>query len=1091
MVDGQQAQHFQRWADEVVMPSAAEAAEMGSDVQGMAFAPGERTRDRGALGDLSGTTALAPNDADRISVRPRGAAHSPDDDGVDVVNGAPVHLTAVDGGLYTLRVERDGLPLLESTVSAPYFCQVNDGDVDPAEMFEAFADAVAPDERIREWRRLLAEAAPLTAHLLRPLNVRVLWPVRVDRDQAEVPADAVPTWDPPAGDRPVLPLRRTREGDAVPGVVPMSPTVLPVTLSPATAEHHAAIRRRHDEPLWDPAQSGDDVIVPVRLGLTDWGAGGNAPYADAVQQVLASLAGAGDVGLWRRFAARALAVLVARAVLTRLGIVAFAAAIRGPAAPIGIAGPGFWAVQAADADREQLADLCNRSPTDPLQDLLGLHRPPSGEVPNELRALGDLAADLGHDDGPQFGAPRWTDLVALHKSSHPALRPFQNGPRGLPVGTMTQCDVLVGLVNQLSLTMAEMIAPLPRPYAGLEFTYGDHDATVIADDGTALELPDVRYAGQDYADPALPRPDGVGTDLIALMQRDLWQLGLTQGMGLTPAAADRAANTVDSLLGPVHAAGRYGYRSYNDDGPDWSGALGDGPATLDRHWDRWSLLKRGHSGWAVRELQIAANVGSCAVVERLDATAPYVDRLVVQDRRDGDEQVVPITGLLDPLSATLLRRWRFMRRRSGVVIEAWCGGAADPRAATGPDGGGRPPSLDGRGPANRPHLWHDNVVNADDVMSTTPRMFVTDLSEQFSALPIRRETLGDWSAGLSGGQREYQQGPQATEAHTRGADSPFVAVTLQNLHGFEGRDSDVYDLLWPSVNGECSGYYDIINLYDRAVVSLPLFHHTLVGGSHAHEPAHVAGMVAFFDNPARTLDAVGGDSASAVLTPDETAAFTEAAQQAGRRTFGRYGVSASALTNEVYGEGYVLLAGLERIPGVHGGAELDMSRGQNNDRKRSLYQATAQWFRTWPWFWRLAGSARAAVQQQRLTYLYDVMWVRRQFVHIWGEADADAEIRYQALGAMWLRHRVYWPARAANVRTAIQNLAAGNLTPDQIEHACNNSLHALPDIVNNQAHADLLSNMNDTAMPTMGAIRGFKERLARHVAVQHAGDEDP
>ena len=256
--------------------------------------PGERTRDRGDLGELSGILALVTAGAGRISVRVRGTALSPTNDALQVNGDAPAHLIAVDGGLYHLRFERAGGPALETLASSPYYFQVDDSAINPAELFTVFSDAVAEQDRTSQWRRLLAEAVPLTAHLLWPLNVRVLWPIRIDPEtHAEVPADAVPAWDPPAGE-PLLPLRST-SSRGTPPAIPTSPTIRSVTLRSATAEHRAAIVRRDGDPLWDPVPGEGGVIVPVRLGLISWDV-----RIDAVQEVLSSLAEAGEVMLWRK-----------------------------------------------------------------------------------------------------------------------------------------------------------------------------------------------------------------------------------------------------------------------------------------------------------------------------------------------------------------------------------------------------------------------------------------------------------------------------------------------------------------------------------------------------------------------------------------------------------------------------------------------------------------------------------------------------------------------------------------------------------------------------------------------------------------------
>lgn len=1035
----------------------------------LAFSPGIRTRDDGELGDASGEISLDPQpDAAQWQL------HRGDNlvASVETREGQPLRLRATRGGAYVLTMHEPGNDGVVgwARISIPQFVRI----VAPVEAVAPNLTELGVPEAQRQavWDAIIAVARPVCHHILRPANVRLIWPA----DQLPaffsdhpIPGDGEALLSPVEGythntaDGP-------RQAYQVPTTVMLTSPVstlcsaadfmdrmralaaelsadprvamlpLQVLFPQFMVEPEEGAAARHgNEPAWgfDASFSALDIgIARVGLGAFNFAGSRTAEgHGTDVDQALAALACTTDAAgarasridwadpvsaPFRRFvelAGRQVGVFVARATLRMIGAQ--------------VEADGH--VTVADGNDVVISGILAPAPHDPLQDVLGLHRPPE-------RAFDQLSGDLEHQQAraDAAGSPsnrlpevatRWVDLVALEQAG---IRTERTMP-----GATSAYDALTGVVTDASVTFVDgTLGLLSSAYGPYELRPGDRD-TAIGTERAPV------YGGTE-------RPEGrPADDIIGVLQRDLHAIGIKLGLPTPTAPAAQEYN------------GFYGYRRFVEGNAKYDGDLGEAPTTIvDRRGEDLlahlrTEIMRGHSEWAVREFQIASSYPN-RVAEKIGAGAHYAERLHVVDRAAGpranetrnsahrsavanpDEAervqapaspaALPsgVNGRLTILGGDQLRRWRFQRRRPQITVIAGT-------QITGDRGG---PFI----PPNNRNIGQ-NLDRLDEFPDTAYRMYVFDRSGYFGAGP-EHAVLGDYST--------YRQwgGTRASSAHA------VTRITLAHTVGAlapqpEADFHSAYRVVMATSQAETLGYYDGLNGYDDGVFSYPLFHHTLTltgRGNQTSRPGQMAGFVRWLQDPPEALlqavfpNAGGNAPNHPAPYPADQAEVDDLRTNMRNRfhavfneAFGFFGVGASP-TNATPLQGLITVAGLVGGTTPAGNA-VNMrvvwpGADANGLRQQALYQAYQQWFRTWPWFYRFAAALRQNQTLRTLLFAYALDWTQN-----WLGAAARRDIRTESGRAVYVRIAVRGSAyfSANQAREAVNTARLANANVDEAQ----------------------------------------------------------
>ncbi|MEV0623794.1 hypothetical protein AB0I81_61485 [Nonomuraea sp. NPDC050404] len=377
------------------------------------------------------------------------------------------------------------------------------------------------------------------------------------------------------------------------------------------------------------------------------------------------------------------------------------------------------------------------------------------------------------------------------------------------------------------------------------------------------------------------------------------------------------------------------------------------------------------------ELSVARGVeGTGAAAHEQGAGVELVrwsDRLLPAQARFYERYAEPITGVVNAWTRFVLRRWKERRQRCPVVVEAWELREGQPdRTHTIPASGGWP--------ARRA----DNVWGHREVASTAPRFYVRDLTGTWPrpspsrppVAPAHPEldvtgdyrVLGDWSgprswpelghtwrpeaemlpehllpvsiasssrggsgptADASPAEGSPVEGSTASGAEPSGAGQRRLGPTLRELvESGERAVLGTYKVVRAVSEVEAVGYFDGLNAYDRAFLSLGPCHWT---AGLASDPA-----------PASPVEGSELWGFVAFLKATDRVAFAE--------VFGRFGVDVAT------GWG-------------RNGADLFNPSQRKYTSRPTVAQEDGQWrelatveeydmFRSWHWFYRVQMAAR-------------------------------------------------------------------------------------------------------------------------------------
>jgi peptidoglycan hydrolase-like protein with peptidoglycan-binding domain len=204
--------------------------------------------------------------------------------------------------------------------------------------------------------------------------------------------------------------------------------------------------------------------------------------------------------------------------------------------------------------------------------------------------------------------------------------------------------------------------------------------------------------------------------------------------------------------------------------------------------------------WAVREFQIYAKMKHVAVENTTSTAARYVDRL----RRvatGGARYTGYVSGIVNRATRTAIQHWLKHNYRCPVIVEAW--------NMTGP-----------RARRTRSNVHRGNIWLHNEVDSTRPRMYVRDFSHYYT-FPAGRNpddliVLGDYAT-----YRAWS-GPRSTPPRHTWADAELLPDSLVGvpLASLSAGQLSTFKVVRAVSEEECLGFFDGVNAYDNAFVSV-------------------------------------------------------------------------------------------------------------------------------------------------------------------------------------------------------------------------------------------------------------------------------
>lgn len=361
--------------------------------------------------------------------------------------------------------------------------------------------------------------------------------------------------------------------------------------------------------------------------------------------------------------------------------------------------------------------------------------------------------------------------------------------------------------------------------------------------------------------------------------------------------------------------------------------------------------------WALREFQIYAAMDQVAKEDAAQETV-YADRLSAvptgAQRYDG-----PISGVANAGTRAALEHWLDSRWRCPVVVEAW--------------------SMKNR---QRHGVTNGNLWRHDDLASNAPRMYARDLSGYYGPAvqgdADDRIVVGDYTKFSAWG------GPRSVPPSHTVPQGELLPETLlgRPLDQLGAAERSTFKVIRAVSEVECLGYFDSVNSYDNAFVSVGPCHWTLgiASGDRNVAEGELCGYLAY-------------------LRHADAGAFDKAVGFFGARVDENWGTDGAALYNRSQRKyaGWVALQ------------QEDGNFGRVPER-----EGDGDYFKTWHWFYRFVMAGRGVpgyrrrmwdMARMRLRDLQDLPWPG-------GGRLGDIFTSEKAL-AMVLRWHIRFPSHVA------------------------------------------------------------------------------
>jgi Putative peptidoglycan binding domain len=379
--------------------------------------------------------------------------------------------------------------------------------------------------------------------------------------------------------------------------------------------------------------------------------------------------------------------------------------------------------------------------------------------------------------------------------------------------------------------------------------------------------------------------------------------------------------------------------------------------------------------WAVREFQAYAKMDFVAQEVPVTATSPtrYVDRLI--QVANAHPYRGPVSGLANADTRRLLQHWLANRWRCPLVIEAWnmSGGA-------------------------RTSLQAENLWLHNDVPAAASRMYARDFSNYYSFSPGRSPSdlivVGDHVNYLS------WDGPRSNPPAHTWSDAELLPENLLGveLSSLSASERSTYKVVRAVSEVECLGFFDSLNAYDNAFVSLGPCHWTLgIVGAHVEE-GELCGYLAYL----RHADPVAFHKAFEFFGARVDESWVDAGMPNGRNLF--------------------------RDASRKYAGWVAFQREDGSFARIPLAEADGNYFKTWHWFYRFAMAGRTVEGFRRRMWHMARVRVRDIRATPWGAGvtpvpDGHGGTRPTTIGdvytseraiAMILRWHIRFPASIVN-----------------------------------------------------------------------------
>ncbi|SPL89364.1 unnamed protein product [[Actinomadura] parvosata subsp. kistnae] len=499
------------------------------------------------------------------------------------------------------------------------------------------------------------------------------------------------------------------------------------------------------------------------------------------------------------------------------------------------------------------------------------------------------------------------------------------------------------MLDDLGRMFSWLMAALVRPVSGL---YGEFDLRPgDRDPGPGLPA---RYGGAD-------RPGVTGTTHVRDLHRDLRELGFllapedtaefTTATWLAVMEFQRYASLSDAATEREPRAA-----TLLDEVPPDASLLHVSAASAFPPQGPFRVLA-GEEIMEVTAVTTARTTGTDAalkVTRGMEGTAAaahargaevelirWSDRLVPAHAPFYERYADPVTGVVNAWTRFVLRRWKEGRRRCPIVVEAWELREGRPdRLHTIPAAEGRPARRAG------------NVWGAREVTATGPRLYVRDLTSTWRRpsrppiVPERPEldvtgdyrVLGDYAgprAWPEFGHTWRPEGEMLPEHLLPATEPGGSGPTLgQLIEAGDAAALGTYKVVRAVSEVEAIGYFDCMNAYDRAFVSLG--------------PCHWTAGLATGPSPASAVDEGELWGFMAYLKATDRYAFAQAVGRFGVDVGTEWGQDGAAL----FEPGQRKYTGRPALP-REGGGRYELGKVEEYDL-----------FRGWHWFYRLQMAGR-------------------------------------------------------------------------------------------------------------------------------------
>ncbi|HEY0734623.1 MAG TPA: peptidoglycan-binding protein, partial [Herpetosiphonaceae bacterium] len=314
--------------------------------------------------------------------------------------------------------------------------------------------------------------------------------------------------------------------------------------------------------------------------------------------------------------------------------------------------------------------------------------------------------------------------------------------------------------------------------------------------------------------------------------------------------------------------------------------------------------------WAVREFQLYAKM-TFAAREASGAGAPalYVDRLSQVAVPEPQRYNGPISGVANDATQRLIRHWIANRWRCPVVICAW-------QMASG----------------HRQSIVHENIWRHDHVASSGQRMFARDFSSAYT-FPAT-QNANDWIVVGDFQRHQRWSGPRSVPPTHTWPEAEMLPEALvgQPLNALSPAQLATYKVVRAAAEVECLGFFDSVNAYDNAFVSLGPCHWTLGIVDRRMGEGELCGYLAY-------------------LRHADPAAFEQAIERFGVRIDKNWVATRGPTAGQPSGSD--LFSGQRKYAGW-----VALQQEDDSFARMALTEAEGNYFKTWHWFYRFEMAGR-------------------------------------------------------------------------------------------------------------------------------------